>query len=45
MTRIKRPLFGGAIQAFLPDEAIDARQDKNKSQQIQKIFSENKYGK
>jgi hypothetical protein len=24
MTRIKRPLFGGAIQAFLPDGAIDA---------------------
>jgi len=25
MTRIKRPLFVGAIQAFLPDGAIDAR--------------------
>jgi len=25
MTRIKRPLFGGAIQTFLPDGAIDAR--------------------
>jgi hypothetical protein len=25
MTRSKRPLFGGAIQAFLPDGAIDAR--------------------
>lgn len=25
MTRIKRPLFGGAIQAFLPDGAVDAR--------------------
>jgi hypothetical protein len=25
MTRIKRPLFGGAIQAFLPDGSIDAR--------------------
>jgi len=24
MTRIKRPLFGGAIQAFLPDGSIDA---------------------
>ncbi|UJR29239.1 hypothetical protein I4U23_010453 [Adineta vaga] len=24
MTRIKRPLFGGAIQAFLPDRNIDA---------------------
>ncbi|CAF0728910.1 unnamed protein product [Adineta steineri] len=24
MTRIKRPLFGGAIQAFLPDGLIDA---------------------
>ncbi|CAF1215886.1 unnamed protein product [Rotaria sordida] len=24
MTRIKRPLFGGAIQAFLPEGAIDA---------------------
>ncbi|CAF1154854.1 unnamed protein product [Adineta steineri] len=24
MTRIKRPLFGGAIQAFLPDGFIDA---------------------
>jgi hypothetical protein len=25
MTRIKRPLFGGAIQAFLPDGSVDAR--------------------
>ncbi|CAF1199045.1 unnamed protein product [Adineta ricciae] len=24
MTRIKRPLFGGAIQAFLPDRSVDA---------------------
>ncbi len=26
MTRIKHPLFGGAIQAFIPDGTIDARQ-------------------
>jgi len=25
MTRSKHPLFGGAIQAFLPAGAIDAR--------------------
>ncbi|CAF1681038.1 unnamed protein product, partial [Didymodactylos carnosus] len=24
MTRAKRQLFGGAIQAFLPDTAVDA---------------------
>lgn len=27
MTRIKRSLFGGAMQAFLPDGATDARQE------------------
>ena len=29
MTRIRRSLFGGAIQAFLPNDAIDARQDES----------------
>ena len=29
MTRIKRPLFGGAIQAFIPDKAFDARYRTN----------------